>query len=214
MKSKNLFRRLLVLSPHTDDGEIAAGGTIARLVSEGTECKYIAFSHCEESVPEGYPEDILVTEGYKATAVLGIEAGNVSIGDYPVRRLSDYRQDILEELIRVKNGFDPDLILAPSLFDIHQDHKTIAEEATRAFKNRTLLGYDMPWNCVRFETTMLLKITREQLEKKLAAINMYESQLSKGYIKEEYIRSLASIRGSEIQEEFAEAFQVIRWVYK
>ena len=30
-------RRVLVLAPHTDDGEFGAGGTIARWLSEGDE---------------------------------------------------------------------------------------------------------------------------------------------------------------------------------
>ena len=36
-------RRVLVLSPHTDDGEISAGGTIAKMIEEGKELFYIAF---------------------------------------------------------------------------------------------------------------------------------------------------------------------------
>ena len=38
------FRRVLVLSPHTDDGELAAGGTIASLVEAGSHIPYLAFS--------------------------------------------------------------------------------------------------------------------------------------------------------------------------
>lgn len=209
-----MFKKLLVLSPHTDDGEIAAGAAIHRLISEGVECRYIAFSDCKESVPDGFPKDILRTEVYRATAMLGIESDKVSVYDYPVRKLGDYRQEILEELIQLKRSYDPDLVMAPSRFDIHQDHKTIAEEALRAFKTCTVLGYDMPWNCIEFETRMLIKITGEQLDRKLEAINMYESQLSKGYIDGKFIRSLASVRGAEIREEFAEAFEVMRWVYK
>lgn len=50
---------VLVLSPHTDDGELGAGGTIARFLDEGRNVNYIAFSGCETSVPEGMPKDTL-----------------------------------------------------------------------------------------------------------------------------------------------------------
>ena len=36
--------RVLVLAPHTDDGELGCGGTISRMVEEGREVYYAAFS--------------------------------------------------------------------------------------------------------------------------------------------------------------------------
>jgi LmbE family N-acetylglucosaminyl deacetylase len=55
------------LAPHTDDGELGAGGFISKLVDEGAEVFYMAFSTAEESVPEGFPKDILKTEVKAAT---------------------------------------------------------------------------------------------------------------------------------------------------
>tara|TARA_Y100000739_G_C20308302_1_gene328716 strand:+ start:165 stop:359 length:195 start_codon:yes stop_codon:yes gene_type:complete len=54
--------KILVLAPHTDDGEIGCGGSIARFIDEGKEIYYIAFSKCEESVPKGFPKNILEEE--------------------------------------------------------------------------------------------------------------------------------------------------------
>ena len=51
-------KRVLVLSPHIDDGEFGCGGTIARLSREGYEVFYAAFSTAETSVPAGYPPNI------------------------------------------------------------------------------------------------------------------------------------------------------------
>ena len=39
----NKIERILVLAPHTDDGEFACGGTIARFIEEEVECYYVAF---------------------------------------------------------------------------------------------------------------------------------------------------------------------------
>jgi len=64
---------IMVLSPHTDDGEIGAGGTIARFVEEKKEIYYVAFSSCEASVPKGFPEDILKIECKKATNILEMD---------------------------------------------------------------------------------------------------------------------------------------------
>ncbi len=38
------LQNVLILSPHTDDAELGAGGTIARFVEEGKKIHYIAFS--------------------------------------------------------------------------------------------------------------------------------------------------------------------------
>ena len=53
------YSKILVLAPHTDDGEFGCGGTIARLVDTGASVTYVAFSSAEESVPEGMDKDIL-----------------------------------------------------------------------------------------------------------------------------------------------------------
>ena len=39
-----VFNRVLVLAPHTDDGELGAGATIAKLIEHGADVRYVAFS--------------------------------------------------------------------------------------------------------------------------------------------------------------------------
>ena len=46
------WERVLVLAPHTDDGEFGAGGTMARLVESGADVRYVAFSIATRSLPE------------------------------------------------------------------------------------------------------------------------------------------------------------------
>ncbi|HEX7310328.1 MAG TPA: PIG-L family deacetylase, partial [Gaiellaceae bacterium] len=70
------WERVLVLAPHTDDGEFGAGGTMARLVEEGAEVRYVAFSIATRSLPEGFPPDTLAREVEDATAELGIAGEN------------------------------------------------------------------------------------------------------------------------------------------
>ena len=67
----NSYNNILVLAPHTDDGELGLGGTISKLIELGKKVTYVAFSTAQQSVPEGFPKDILKTEVKKATAQLG-----------------------------------------------------------------------------------------------------------------------------------------------
>ena len=204
--------RVLVLAPHTDDAEFGCGGTIARLVAEGHEVHCAAFSSCEESIPAGFPKDALAREMFEAAAVLGVPRERVRLFEYRVRRFSERRQDILEELVRLARELKPDLVLMPSLQDTHQDHQVIAQEAPRAFKQTTILSYDMPWNTPAFTTQVFVELRPEHLQRKLAAIRRYHSQRHRPYAKPAFLRGLASTRGVPAGLERAEAFEIIRWV--
>ncbi len=207
------FKRILILAPHTDDGELGAGGTISKLIELGANVYYAAFSTAEESVPDHLPKDILKTEVRDATKKLGIKEENLKIYNYRVRNLNYKRQDILENLIQLRNEIKPDLILMPSLNDIHQDHLTIAQEGLRAFKTTTILGYELIWNNLTFNTTSFVKLEDKHIKNKFAALQKYKSQNSRDYMSEEFIFSLAKTRGVQIGQKYAEAFEVIRLIF-
>lgn len=205
-------QRILVLAPHTDDGEFGCGGSIARWLEEGREVIYAAFSVCEESVPEGWPADTLEREVREATASLGIRKDNLLLFGYRVRRFDASRQDILEDLVRLNRELQPGLVLTPSLNDIHQDHATVSREAVRAFKRTSILGYEMPWNNLTINTSGFVKLQERHLDAKLRALRCYASQRNRGYAKEDVIRSLATVRGAQIGCDLAETFEIVRWV--
>jgi LmbE family N-acetylglucosaminyl deacetylase len=205
-------KKILVLAPHTDDGELGAGGAISKFIEEGCEVFYAAFSTAEESVPEGFPKDILKQEVASATSKLGISKNNLLIFNYQVRKLNYVRQEILEELIRIRKQEKFDLVFMPSLNDIHQDHTTIAQEGLRAFKNCTLLGYELIWNNLTFNTQCFIKLEKRHIQAKYEALREYKSQRFRDYMSEEFIFSLAKTRGVQIGYEYAEAFETIRLI--
>jgi LmbE family N-acetylglucosaminyl deacetylase len=204
--------KILVLAPHTDDGEFGCGGSIAKFIEGGSKVYYAAFSLCEQSIPGGYPRDILEKELKEATRVWGIPGSNLLIFRYPVRRFAEHRQDILENLVELQRTIGPNLVFMPSINDLHQDHHIIAQEGLRAFKKTTILAYEMPWNNVNFSTQLFIKLEGRHVDIKVAALNEYQSQKRKSYASEAFIRSLALTRGVSIDAEYAEAFEVVRWV--
>lgn len=98
----------------------------------------------------------------------------------------------------------------PSPNDIHQDHQAISEEGLRAFKTSTVLGYEMPWNNISFNTFAFQVLDEAHIIKKCEALYEYKSQLHRNYTNKEFIYSLARVRGAQIDVPFAEAFEVIR----
>lgn len=208
----NNIKKVLVLAPHTDDGELGVGGTIHYLIGRSVEVYYAAFSTAEDSVSNDYPKNILEIEVKKATSKLGIKSEHLIIYHYKVRKLSYVRQEILEELIKLRDKLQFDMVFIPSLNDIHQDHRTIAQEGLRAFKNVTLLGYELIWNNLSFNTQCFVKLSLDDINAKINALTAYKSQSGRNYMSPEFIKSLAIVRGVQIGCEYAESFEVIRLI--
>ena len=204
--------KVLVLAPHTDDGEFGCGGTLARLVESGTEVRYVAFSIATRSLPEGFPPDTLAREVREATTELGIPESQLVVHDFEVRTFPEHRQEILELLIALWEDWKPDAVLQPSLRDIHQDHQVIAAEGLRAFKRTTILGYEIPWNNFNFDYQAYFSLEKEHVERKVQALSKYESQQHRRYSDPEYIWNVARTHGLNVNREYAEVFEVYRVV--
>ena len=160
------FKKILALSPHTDDAEMGAGGYLSKLARQGVEIRIIAFSWCEN--------ENLKAEFTDAANKLGIS--DVHVLNYERRQFSDRRQEILDylwDLAHNEKSFD--FILCPSTFDTHQDHQVIANEAFRAFKHTTIFGYEMPWNSRTFLANGYIVLDEKDVQNKINALLCYKS---------------------------------------
>lgn len=207
-----MFERILIMAPHTDDGEFGCGGSIARFIEEEKTIFYAAFSSAEVSVPPEFPSDSLVKEVKRAINVIGIKEENLIILDFEVRKFPEQRQEILDMMLKLKEDIKPDTIFLPSPNDTHQDHRTVYEEGFRAFKDTTMFGYELPWNNLSFNTEAFVLLREEHIDKKIVAISEYTSQKDRLYSKPDFIKGLAKTRGVQIGTNFAEAFEVVRFV--
>lgn len=202
--------KVLVLAPHTDDGEFGCGATMAKMAENGCKIYCAVFSICEDSVPAGYPKDVLQDEFLESMLSLGVRREHTEIFNYRVRRFNERRQDVLEDMIRLRKKINPTVVFAPSLHDIHQDHLCIAQEAVRAFKNRTLLAYEMPWNHLVFSNQLFISLNRSHLDVKLRALSCYKSQAFRTYSNPDVVLGQARCRGVQGGVEYAELFEVVR----
>lgn len=190
--------KILVLSPHTDDAEIGCGGIIVEYIRKKYSVKYIAFSHV-------YSGKDLMVECKNSLDILGIK--NFKIFAFKPRNFLKDRQKILDIMIDFNKDFNPDIVFSPMRCDFHQDHSVIAEEAIRAFKYKTILGYEIPWNNYSPRLDCFAEISMNSLYAKLIALKQYESQFGKHYFTDEVFRSLAVIRGVQNKTKYAEAFE-------
>lgn len=207
----NNHKRILILSPHTDDAELGCGGSICKFLQQGHEIYWMVFSTCEESLPKNLPSDTLERECEDVLNCLNIRQADIH--HLPVRRFSEYRQDILDSLIKIRDKFNPTLVIGPSVNDLHQDHIVIANEMVRAFKgSASILSYELPWNHLIFETQFFVKLSSEQIEKKIELLKFYKSQNARIYFSEYFTKGLALVRGAQVNNQYAESFEVIRCI--
>ncbi|GAG14744.1 unnamed protein product, partial [marine sediment metagenome] len=150
-----LFKKVLALSPHSDDIEIGAGGTIAKLVEAGADVTVFIFST---------PEPISSYEYKDALKILGVS--RLELLGFKPRHFPHFRQDILDYLYTYDQENKVDLVLTPSTTDHHQDHKTITDEAIRAFKNSTILGYILPRNNLATREDCFVELDEHHVKKK------------------------------------------------
>ena len=203
------FKRILFLGPHGDD-DTGCSGTLMRFLEEGKDVFYVVFSFCEESAPEGYDKDYSKSEIDAAMKVLEINPQNIYKFNFKCRHFNEDRQEILEQLITLKDLINPDLVLLPSSSDIHQDHCVIRKEGIRAFRYASILGYESLLNVIASKHACYVEIKRKHLNKKHKMITCFKSQYSRSYWGSNFVESLAIVRGSQASNGYAEMFEVLK----
>uniref|UniRef100_A0A6M3INR3 Putative N-acetylglucosaminylphosphatidylinositol de-N-acetylase n=1 Tax=viral metagenome TaxID=1070528 RepID=A0A6M3INR3_9ZZZZ len=203
------FSRALVLAAHTDD-EFGCAGTIAHLVARNVVVHYHALSGCEESVPAGFPRNVLRLESAECLGGLGVPAARRAVHGFHVRHFPRDRQAILEMFVRLRATIGPAVVFCPCSDDCHQDHQVVHQEAVRAFRGSTILGYELPQNLRSFTNAAFVALGRNDMRAKLRALRAYRSQAGKAYATRRFLLSLAHTRGVQAGVRYAEAFEVIR----
>lgn len=200
-----IFKNVLALSPHTDDIEVGAGGTIAKLVDSGSDVTVLIFSS---------PAPVLEKEWKTALRALGVEKYEV-LG-FKDRCFSYSRQEILDYLYKYEQENSVDLVFTPSTTDYHQDHQTVTTEAIRTFKNSTILGYVIPRNNLVLREDCYIALDEAHVNTKIKAQMCYDSQirLRQDRFNEEYIRAKLLTKGPNIGVKYAEGFELIKLVLR
>jgi N-acetylglucosamine malate deacetylase 1 len=166
-------KKILIFSPHTDDETLGCGGTINRL-SKDNEIFIVCFSYCGNNG--------LISEFTNACNEL-CESPKLTVLDFEVRTFD--RQRVLDKMIELKADIDPDVVICPSTFDIHQDHEVICNETIRAFKDRCILGYCHWWNIIGISDLRLtVELDEENIKAKNRAMDKYVSQYGRPYFKD------------------------------
>lgn len=202
----NFFgKRVLFLGAHPDDIELGCGALLHHIVKK-TDVLCVTLSDNQKN-----PNlKNVVDEHYEAMAVLEVPREKIILGPFNTRVFPDARQEILEYFLKLRRDFQPDLIFVHSKQDVHQDHNTMTEEALRAFRGITVLGFDVVRSSYGFFPHFLVEVTEEDVNKKIEALSKYETYRDRYYFNSELTRSIMVRHGALAERPFAEGFDILR----
>lgn len=201
------MKKILVISPHTDDAELGCGGAISRWVRSGNLVRILHLSDTSNIFGSSHGSQ-LRAEACRAGEALGLQRDQIEFANFPTRHFSEVRQQVLDYLIAEGEAWKPDVIIGPDVSDTHQDHQVVANEISRAYKSKSVLRFDTYWNLLHQSPEMVVELAEEDVNRKIIALKNYTSQSLRNYMDEEVIRSQARIRGLPRGFHFAEAFAV------
>jgi LmbE family N-acetylglucosaminyl deacetylase len=204
----NFFgKQVLFLGAHPDDIELGCGALLHHIVKQ-TDILCVTLSDNQQNPNLKNVKD----EHYASMAVLGIPKEKIIFGPFTTRVFPDSRQEILEYFLKLRRDFKPDLIFVHSKQDVHQDHNTMTEEALRAFRGITVLGFDVVRSSYGFFPHFLVEVTEEDVNKKIEALSQYETYRNIYYFNSELTRSIMVRHGALAEVPFAEGFDILRIV--
>lgn len=202
-------KRVLFLGAHPDDIELGCGALLHHITGQ-TDVLCVTLSD-NQSNPD---LKNVRNEHYKSMAVLGVPKEQIAFGPFTTRVFPNARQEILEYFLKIRKDFQPDLIFTHSRQDVHQDHNTMTDEALRAFRGITVLGFDVVRSSYGFFPHFLVEVTEENLNKKIEALAEYETYRDRYYFNSELTRSIMIRHGALAECAFAEGFDILRIVGK
>jgi LmbE family N-acetylglucosaminyl deacetylase len=126
---------MLAIGAHPDDIEIGAGGLLLSIAEQQPQVRYVLITGTAERHQEAR---------HAASSFLPGADIIFDLFDLPEGRLPAAWGTVKEILEEVARSCAPDLIIAPSASDAHQDHRTIGELVTTVFRDQLYLAYEIP----------------------------------------------------------------------
>ncbi len=192
---------VLAVGAHPDDIEIGAGGTLLTLAESQSALKvhYLVLT----GSPDRHQEAQQAAREFLPAADLTVELHNLPDGYLPAAW--GEAKDILEAAAR---ACAPDVIIAPSCRDAHQDHRTIAEILPTVFRDALYLAYEIPkWDGDLDRPSVYFPLSPDVARRKVELLHKcFPSQQGRDWWDDEVFLGLARLRGMECRATYAEAF--------
>jgi LmbE family N-acetylglucosaminyl deacetylase len=193
--------RILCLGSHADDIEIGCGGTVLRLLADhpAAVVRWVVFSASPEREREARAsaEEMLAAAGERS-----VEVHRFRESYFP------WVGAELKDAFETLKPFAPDLVLTHHRADLHQDHATVASLTWNAFRDHTILEYEIP----KYEGDLGAPNVYVPLDEATArrkvehVLRHFPSQASRAWFRAATFEAVLRLRGVECNAAHAEAF--------
>jgi LmbE family N-acetylglucosaminyl deacetylase len=198
---------VLAVGAHPDDIEIGAGGMLLTLAEchPGLHASYIVLTGTAHRQQEAHNA---------ANAFLPVADLTIGLHDLPESRLPAVWGQVKEALEEVAQSCSPDLIIAPSCDDAHQDHRTVGEVVPTVFRDGLYLAYEIPkWDGDLGRPSMYFPLPPDTVRRKVELLHKcFPSQRDRYWWDDEVFLGIARLRGVECRAQYAEAFHCMKSV--
>ena len=196
---------VLAIGAHPDDIEIGAGGLLLGLAESDLRVRYVVLTGTAERQQEARN----AAHSFMPGADLSIEFFDLPEGRLPA--VWDRAKDILEHVAR---SCSPDLVLAPSIDDAHQDHRTVGEIVPTVFRDQLYLAYEIPkWDGDIGRPSVYVPLPAGTAQRKVELLHKcFPSQRNRDWWDDEVFLGMARLRGMECRARYAEAFRCAKSV--
>jgi N-acetylglucosamine malate deacetylase 1 len=199
-------KTVLAVGAHPDDLELGVGGTLARLVKQGTRVVMVVVcvpNHLESRV----------AEAKKAAEILGCEIKFLfAEREMRVEDLKTYELvDVLDKLVR---EYDPAAVLSHAASNFHKDHVLVHNACLSAQRLHFFDFYCYyPISChpvtTPFHPQAYVDIS-EYMDRKMEAIHQHTTQFTCRGLGTDVYRDMARQYGRLAGVEYAEGLEVVR----
>ena len=196
---------ILAIGAHPDDIEIGAGGLLLGLAESGLRAHYVVLTGTAERQQEARNAAASFLPGADLT---------IDLFDLPEGRFPAVWGSVKEILEAVARSCSPDLVIAPSSDDAHQDHRTIGELVPTVFRDQLYLAYEIPkWDGDISRPSMYVPMSAHTAQRKVELLHKcFPSQRDRDWWDDETFLGLARLRGMECRARYAEAFRCAKTV--
>ncbi|MGI6554453.1 MAG: PIG-L deacetylase family protein [Bacillota bacterium] len=221
----DVFKRVLVVSPHADDEVIGCGGVIKKVVNMGGEVFVVVVSIGDINF---YHLDRVVTKEERkeelrhALNYLGVTGFCTLFDDYESLMDTMPIRNIISALDNHIDKIKPTTVLLPYP-SFHQDHKIVFNAGFAALRPsprrngqlKLTAGYEYPfvtWTNETLQTSCLYVNITDEIDDKIEALRCHKSQLRESghLISPESVRLWAEKRGMDAGCPYSEMFYVLR----
>jgi LmbE family N-acetylglucosaminyl deacetylase len=219
------MRRVVAFSPHPDDNEIGAAGTLARLIEMGAEVTWVVASDgAMGSFDDETAAGIVETRRQEQESAMAIVGGSrLEWLGFRDMTLARHEEELESRVYAAIRRLKPDLVMAPDPwcpYEAHPDHRALGRvvataaimaafplvhpEAGPAVDTPSVAFYATAWPNTRVDIT-------ETFDRKVQAIRAHASQFPgmQADLITFYLRTRAGELGAESGVELAEAFKVL-----